>query len=150
MTPIATKGLHPNLEKMLMLITFTEGTDRQKTPYNELFGFSNFVGYEKHPNIRVKAANYSSTAAGRYQILYRTYLSMLKKFPKATFGPEWQDRMALELIKEANGYALAKAGKFEEAILEINNIWASLPGSKYGQPTRSMTECLTFINSIKL
>ncbi len=150
MTPIATNNLHPNLVKFLMLITYTEGTDKQKTPYNELFGFDNFAGYITHPNIKVNKGGHVSTAAGRYQILYKTFVAMLKKFPKADFSPEWQDRMALELIKEANGYALAKAGKFEEAILEVNNIWASFPGSKYGQPTHSMKDCLTFINSIKL
>lgn len=150
MTPIATKGLHPNLVKFLILITFCEGTDQQKTPYNELFGFDNFTDYSTHPKQKVNKSGYISTAAGRYQILYRTFKAMLVKFPKATFSPEWQDRFALELIKEANGYALAKSGKFEEAILEVNNIWASLPGSKYGQPTKTMKQCLNFLNTIKL
>src|SRR4051812_39084430 len=97
MTPIAKKGLPKNVEKFLMLITYTEGTDRQKTPYNELFGFTNFEGYEKHPEILIKSANYSSTAAGRYQILKGT-AKMLKM---KDFTPENQDLAAIQLIKNA-------------------------------------------------
>jgi len=69
MTPIALKNIPDNVRKFLMLITHTEGTDRQGTPYKELFGFKNFEGYDKHPEIVVKTKNYSSSAAGRYQIL---------------------------------------------------------------------------------
>jgi muramidase (phage lysozyme) len=144
MTPIATKGLNKNVEKFLMLITFTEGTDRQKTPYNELFGFTNFVGYEKHPNILIKSSNYSSTAAGRYQILKGT-AKMLKM---KDFTPESQDLAAIQLIKGAKAYQLVIDGEFEAAILKCNKIWASLPGSPYGQPTHKMIDAINFLNSI--
>lgn len=150
MTPIANKTLHQNMVKFLMLLTFTEGTDKQGTPYNELFGFTNFTGYEKHPNIKIESKNYSSTAAGRYQILYKTWL-MLKKLNKAlTFSPEDQDLMAVMLIKQQGAYNLIIEGKFEEAILKTNDCWASLPGSPYGQPTHKMEDAIKFINSIKL
>lgn len=148
MTPIATKNLHANLVKFLMLITHTEGTDRQKTPYNELFGFTNFEGYEKHPKIKIKASNYCSTAAGRYQVLYTTWLMFLKKFPDAKFTPEWQDLIAIWLIKRANAYQLILDGKFEEAIEKTNKVWASLPGSPYGQPTHKMSDALKFLKTI--
>lgn len=131
-----------------MLITWTEGTDRQKTPYNELFGFTNFVGYDKHPNIKIKASNYCSTAAGRYQVLYTTWLMFLKKFPNAEFTPEWQDLIAIWLIKRANAYQLILDGKFEEAIEKTNKVWASLPGSPYGQPTHKMSDALKFLKTI--
>lgn len=144
MTPIATKNLHKNMEKFLMLITFTEGTDRDKTPYNELFGFTNFVGYDKHPNIKIKSSNYSSTAAGRYQILKKT-ADMLKM---KDFKPESQDLAAIQLIKNAGAYQLIIDGKFEEAIQKTNKIWASLPGSPYGQPTHKMSDAIKFLNSI--
>jgi muramidase (phage lysozyme) len=145
MTPIALKGLHKNVEKFLMLITFTEGTDRQKTPYNELFGFKNFEGYEKHPNILIKSSNYSSTAAGRYQILKKT-ADMLKM---KDFTPESQDIGAIQLIKNAKAYDMVVAGEFRSAILKCNKIWASLPGSPYGQPTHVMSTALTFLSQLK-
>lgn len=144
MTPIATKGLPSNVVKFLMLITWTEGTDRDKTPYNELFGFSNFTGYDKHPEIVIKTPNYSSSAAGRYQILKAT-AKMLKM---ADFTPESQDKAAIQLIKNAKAYDDVVAGNWEAAINKTNKIWASLPGSPYGQPTKKMTDAHNFLKSI--
>lgn len=144
MTPIVLKGINDNVRKFLMLITFTEGTDRQNTPYNELFGYTNFVGYDKHPEIKVKAANYVSTAAGRYQILKGT-AKMLKM---KNFTPENQDLAAIQLIKNAKAYDDVLAGNWETAIFKTNKVWASLPGSPYGQPTRKMSDALKFLKSI--
>jgi muramidase (phage lysozyme) len=144
MTPIATKNLPVNLVKFLMLITWTEGTDRENTPYNELFGFTNFVGYDKHPNIKIKSANYSSTAAGRYQILKKT-ADMLKM---KDFTPESQDLAAIKLIKNAKAYDDVIAGNWEEAIKKTNKVWASLPGSPYGQPTHKLSDALKFLKKI--
>lgn len=145
MTPIALKEINENVRKFLMLITFTEGTDRQKTPYNELFGFTNFNGYAKHPEILIKASNYSSTAAGRYQILKGT-AKMLKM---KDFTPESQDKAAIQLIKNAKAYDDVVAGNWEVAISKTNKVWASLPGSPYGQPTHKMTDAVKFLKSIK-
>lgn len=144
MTPIAILGIPDNVRKFLMLITFTEGTDRQKTPYNELFGFTNFTGFEKHPEIKIKSSNYSSTAAGRYQILKNTAKTLKMK----DFTPESQDKAAIQLIKNAGAYQLILDGEFEEAIKKTNKVWASLPGSPYGQPTHKMSDAIKFLNSI--
>jgi muramidase (phage lysozyme) len=144
MTSIALKGINENVRKFLMLITYTEGTDRDKTPYNELFGFTNFTGYNKHPNIKITASNYSSTAAGRYQILKGT-ADMLKM---KDFTPESQDLAAIQLIKNAKAYDDVVAGKWEDAIKKTNKIWASLPGSPYGQPTVKLGVALKFLKSI--
>lgn len=148
MTPIALQVIPENVRKFLMLITFTEGTDRDKTPYNELFGFTNFVGYAGHPRITIKSKNYSSSAAGRYQILKKTFDYLKSKNKSLTFSPEDQDRMAIMLIKEQGAYDLILQGKFEEAILKTNDCWASLPGSPYGQPTHKMQDALSFIKMI--
>ncbi len=144
MTPIATAGLPANVEKFLKLITFTEGTDRQGTPYNELFGFKDFVGYEEHPNIKVPYGHTTSTAAGRYQILKKTadFLGM------ESFTPEAQDAAAIQLIHNRHAYDDVIAGNWEEAIKKCNKEWASLPGSPYGQPTHTLAQCLEFINAL--
>jgi len=144
MTPIALKNIPDNVRKFLMLITFTEGTDRQKTPYNELFGFQNFESYAKHPEIIVKTPNYSSSAAGRYQILKAT-AKMLKM---KDFTPESQDLAAIQLIKNAKAYEDVVNGNWEKAINKTNKIWASLPGSPYGQPTKKMSDALNFLKTI--
>jgi lysozyme len=150
MTPIANKKLPDNVKKFLMLITMTEGTDRDKTPYNELFGFTNFKGYDAHPNILIKSKNYRSTAAGRYQILKPTWSYLKKKYPELTFSPEDQDTMAWILIKEQGAKQEVLDGKWEAAIAKTNDCWASLPGSPYGQPTHKLDDALKFLNSIKL
>jgi len=147
MTPIATKGLNKNLEAFLLLITATEGTDKQGTPYNEIFGYDNFTGYSKHPNIRRYFTNPKtgkkdfSTAAGRYQINFPTYNYLGMK----SFTPEAQDAGAIELIKRSNAYADVIKGNFETAIKKTNKVWASLPGSPYEQPTWTMARALEFI-----
>lgn len=141
MTPIATPGLNKNVTAFLMLITKTEGTDKQATPYNELFGYDNFTDYSKHPNIKVNKNGYTSTAAGRYQINYPTY----KMLGMKSFTPEAQDTGAIELIKRAGAYGDVVNGKFETAINKTNKIWASLPGATYGQPTYTMAAALAFI-----
>ena len=56
MTPLAIKT-DKNTEKFLMLITATEGTDKNGLPYNVLFGYGTFQGYEKHPEKRIYFTN---------------------------------------------------------------------------------------------
>lgn len=142
MTPIALQGIDDNLRKMLMLITFTEGTDHQKTPYNELFGYDNFTSFDTHPNILVNKNNYKSTAAGRYQILFRTY----KQLGAGLFTPERQDWMCTELLKWNHSTQFVLNANWASAIKSNNRTWASLPGSPYGQPVYKYEDCLKFIS----
>lgn len=142
MTPIFLEGIADNVRKFLCLITHTEGTDRQGTPYNELFGYDNFTGYATHPNIKVTKNHYTSTAAGRYQILYKTYLGLKMK----DFTPASQDSAAIQLIKNAGAYKYVVAGDWVNAIKATNKIWASLPESPYGQPTYRMEDAIEFLN----
>lgn len=146
MTPIANKELPDNIKKFLMLITFTEGTDKFKKPYNTLFTHKTFSDLSKHPNIKIASGKYVSTAAGRYQILYRTYLDLGGK----SFDPVSQDNLAVKLLKRRGAYQLILEGKFKEAILKCNREWASLPESPYGQPTHTMESVLKFISDVKL
>jgi lysozyme len=146
MTPIVLKGIPTNVVKFLMLITETEGTDKQGTPYNELFGYDNFKDYATHPNIKVKKGALTSTAAGRYQILKKTFDGLKMK----DFTPASQDQAAIDLIKGRKAYQDILNGDFKTAILKCNKEWASLPESPYGQPTHTMSKALEFINTIKL
>ena len=146
MTELALKDVHPNVRKFLFLLTKTEGTDIHHRPYNILFGGKEFEDLSKHPNIRVPFGKTNfSTAAGRYQILNRTYQSLKMQ----DFQPASQDQAAIDLIKRRKAYDLIVGGKFEEAINLTNKEWASLPGSPYGQPTAKMVDAINFINSIK-
>lgn len=144
MTPIALQGIPDNIKKFLMLVTFTEGTDKDKKPYQCLFTHQYFEGFEKHPNTKIKSGGITSSAAGRYQILFKTY----EMLGGGDFSPESQDKLCIRLIKNRNAYNNIVSGDFEIAISKCNKEWASLPGSPYGQPTHKLSECLEFLHSL--
>lgn len=101
-----------------------------------------FDSYATHPG--VYNARYNSTAAGRYQLLRRYwadkmdggrvvrqgYQSLLKL---PDFGPESQDRVAIRMIQEQHALPDVITGHLADAIGNVSNIWASLPGAGYGQ-----------------
>jgi len=109
--------------------------------YNVLVGSTpnhilTFQFYASHPNILNRAMN--STAAGRYQLLHRFYGSYAGLLHLTDFSPLAQDRIAIQQIKERGALDLIKQGKFVAALGRISNIWASLPGSQYGQHTNTV------------
>ena len=93
-----------------------------------------FSDYRTHPNIvREIRKGLASSAAGRYQLLYRFWAPYTKLLKLADFGPETQDRIALQQIRERRALPLIDAGDIAGAIEACRNIWASLPGAGYGQ-----------------
>ena len=140
------KNIHGNISACLDAIAFTEGTDNNRQPtknrgYDVLVGGALFSDYSTHPNILVKLSpTLSSTAAGRYQILARYWPHYRDLLGLPDFGPESQDRYAIQQLKERRAYDLLIAGQFDAAIARINTIWASLPGSPYGQHTYRLWE----------
>jgi lysozyme len=145
MYPLAINNLPKNLETFLHLITETEGTAKTKgtSPYNVLYGYKKFNSYENHPNLIVTAGGYSSSAAGRYQILKKTFDSLKKV--GTDFSPKTQDLMAIELIKRRGALKNVLDGDFKNAILKCNKEWASLPNSPYGQPTFTMERAFSYL-----
>ena len=95
-----------------------------------------FNSYTTHPNVLNKRCN--STAAGRYQILYRYYVAYKKLLKLPDFSPVSQDRIALQMIKEQHALDDIEAGRLASAIAKCANIWASLPGAGYGQHENSL------------
>jgi muramidase (phage lysozyme) len=127
---------HPNLTAFLDMIAHAEGTDRigDQNGYNVLVGGGVFNSYEDHPNLRVRVRDdLWSTAAGRYQILYRFWVHYRKKLRLPDFSPESQDAYAIAIICERRAYDDILAGRIAVAINKCRNIWASLPGAGYGQ-----------------
>ena len=128
-----------NVLAFLDMLAVSEGTDDGRQPtrddgYDVLVGGKLFNSYADHPNVLVKLSpTLSSTAAGRYQILYRywPHYKALLKLPD--FGPLSQDRYAVQQLKEQRALADIQAGRFDKAVAKVRNIWASLPGAGYGQ-----------------
>lgn len=132
---------HPNLCALLDTIAMCEGTaqiEHGDDGYRVLVGGNLFNSYADHPRIHVKVRQgLWSTAAGRYQILERTYNACAKELAITDFTPISQDKIAIKLIRDCGAIPLIEAGNLELAVARIAHIWASLPGAGYGQRERS-------------
>lgn len=108
--------------------------------YNVLVGslpsaVHTFASYTDHPGIFVPACD--SDAAGRYQIMRRWWNAYKPVLRLPDFGPLSQDLYAIQQLREAHALALIDAGDLAGAVTACAHIWASLPGSPYGQHTNS-------------
>jgi muramidase (phage lysozyme) len=92
-----------------------------------------FKSYADHPNVLNRQIPVPSTAAGRYQILYRWWRIYRDQMRLPDFGPIAQDRYALQQLREHGALPLIDAGRFRDAVAKVSNVWASLPGAGYGQ-----------------
>jgi muramidase (phage lysozyme) len=121
-------------------LAYSEGT---KEHYDYIFTYVTFTSYADHPRRIVCSGRLCSSAAGRYQFLSKTWDALAADLALTDFTPPNQEKACLELVRRAGAYELAlkadKPANFKAAVKKINTIWASLPGSPYGQPTHSMT-----------
>lgn len=138
----------PNVAAFLDMLAWSEGTSTIKTSeegYNVLVGGKLFQDYSKHPNILVDLPRYGikSTAAGRYQFLYRTWMAIVRNYGfRGRFIPEAQDLAAVKLLTECRAIPHIEAGRISEAIRLAAPIWASLPGAGYGQRENKLAALL--------
>lgn len=129
-----------NRAAFLTTIAVSEGTENLGYHgYNVLFGGALFSDYKDHPRkeILVPRLGIETTAAGRYQILERTFDSYKKLLNLPDFSPSSQDTIALQLTKERNALGDIDAGRVSDAVQKCSNIWASFEGNNYHQPTNS-------------
>lgn len=102
-----------------------------------------FYDYSDHPRKLVHLNDHlSSTAAGRYQILARYFDHYKKELGLPDFSPASQDAIALRMIREQHAFQDVIAGRVRAAIAKCCNIWASLPGSPYGQHTNKLEDLI--------
>ena len=135
----------PQVRAFLDLIARAEGTyGKGDNGYNILYGFGTFSSYAQHPNIAVRSGGITSTAAGRYQILKKTWDSVKTALGLPDFSPHSQDLAAIELIRRRGALNDVLTGNAQAAIQKVNNEWASFPGSPYGQGTRSLSTMLNW------
>lgn len=134
----------------LKMIRVGEGTS-DTNGYRRLVGGGNFDNFNDHPlrvprTIHMKGKAIRTTAAGAYQILYRTWVQTKKQLDLNDFSPDSQDKAAIRLIKNRKAIEDVKKGNIKEAIIKCNKEWASLPESPYGQPARTMKQALETYN----
>ena len=104
-----------------------------------------FSSYITHPHILNREMN--STAAGRYQLLYRYWVAYSRMLDLPDFSPESQDKIALEQIKEQGAMGDIAAGRIANAIDKCSNIWASFPNAGYGQHEHKASVLLAAFNA---
>lgn len=146
--PLSLYLKSPSVKAILDTIAYAESTLNDQG-YQTTFGFQYFDNLNDHPR-RIICKEFKgdwlcSSAAGRYQILQKTWDRVARKIHAQNFSPHEQDRAAAQLLLENNALArIAKGflsfGQFKQIMALLNPIWASLPGSPYGQPTRSAKE----------
>jgi muramidase (phage lysozyme) len=132
---------NPNVLAFLQVIRTGEGTLGDKG-YRTLYGGNTFESFEDHPRQLIKAGKWTSTAAGAYQFLSRTWDALVKQYGFKDFSPETQDLAVIALIKGRKALDDVLNGDISQAIKKCNKEWASLPGSPYGQPTMTLEKAL--------
>lgn len=130
-----------NVKAFLAVIRAGEGTS-DEDGYRRMFTGPLFDSFADHPRQLHKSGNLSSTAAGAYQFLAKTWDGLVSQYHFADFSPHNQDLGAVALIKGRGALADVIAGDIETAIRKCALEWASLPGSPYGQPTRTPAQAL--------
>lgn len=129
--------------------------------YRTFFGGARFTDLSDHPvatgamrGVRLsdamcRGAGFGpgcvSTAAGAYQFILPTWRRLRAaggggagspRLPD--FSPASQDEAARRLVRQIGADILLQQGRVTDAITKAGSQWASLPGSRAGQPQRSM------------
>lgn len=134
----------PNVQAFLAMIARCEVGTTAAIGYRTLYGGGTFDNFADHPRRPITAGRYTSTAAGRYQALAGTWDDFCRAKGKGDFSPARQDQFAVWCITRRGALADVEAGRIPEAIARCGKEWASLPGSPYGQPVRTLAECLGY------
>lgn len=142
-TAIAEAAHNPNVIAFLRVIRAGE-TSQDDDAYRMLYGGELIADLSDHPRKRITkklgGKSITSTAAGAYQFLSRTWDECKKALEITDFSPRSQDIAAVYLINRRGALDDVIMGRFESALRKCAHEWASLPGSPYGQPTKTITQ----------
>lgn len=146
-----------NEAAFLDMLAYAEGVAPGAAGYRTLFGGALFDnGFTDHPRIAKQFTDKAgrrlwTSAAGRYQFMavspipgggstrVNTWDTLQRRLGLPDFGPESQDRAALELVRERGALLDVQAGRLAQAIKKCAPVWASLPGAGYAQAERKLT-----------
>ncbi|HCW0193388.1 TPA: glycoside hydrolase family 104 protein [Citrobacter freundii] len=146
-----------NLQALLDALAWSEGTSiGPATKCNgydvivtgidgkpEIFtDFSDHPFNKGRPSKQINSRGLTSNASGRYQFMLKDWAHYKALLRLPDFGPESQDKWAIQLIKERKALADIEAGNIVSAVNKCRNIWASLPGAGYGQREHNMDDLI--------
>lgn len=141
---------NPNVQKMLGLISYTEGT--QKYGAATAFGGGQLGSLKDHPRYRKEFKQTDGTvnktsAAGKYQFLESTWDGVAKQYGLNDFGPRNQDLAAVALLVQRDAMPALLKGDFSTAVQKTGAEWASLPTApaSYKQSKKSWEKVNKFL-----
>lgn len=155
--PLVMKGGDPYIRALMRTISASESNVSQ--PYSVIYGGEYVNNLSRHPERCVTIVNgpnkgNCSTAAGRYQMLNRTWKEKAHRYhPKPeqlifwtsySFEEEYQDAVVYAWLKDRRAWGadlskLLKQGKVEQVLRMLSGTWTSLG---YGIETNSMSRHL--------
>lgn len=152
-----------NVSAFLSMLRRAEGTD-SRDGYRACYGYAHTIAdLSEHPAVSgewrgevlpdAMCANAGfgpgcvSTAAGAYQLIKPTWISLRNALGLPDFSEASQDAAAVEAIRRRGALQDVMAGRFAQAISKCRNEWASLPGNYAGQGQRSMGQLLAWIDT---
>jgi muramidase (phage lysozyme) len=117
-------------------------SSQDESAFTILWGGGHFTAPPwQHPRQEIFRNGITSSAAGAFQFLTKTWDGIARKLDLPDFTPHSQELGALGLIDERNALDDVLAGNLDAAISKCAPVWASLPGSPYGQPTLTLEHC---------
>ncbi|WP_322111953.1 glycoside hydrolase family protein [Aerosakkonema funiforme] len=163
--PLVMKGGDPYIRALMRTISASESNVPH--PYSVIYGGQQVSDLSRHPNQCVTIVTgpnvgNCSTAAGRYQMLNRTWYKLVRQYhPKPermlfwtgySFEPEYQDAVVYAWLSDRQvwGVDIAKqlrGGKLDRVLRLLSGTWTSLG---YGIETNSMSKHLPKIYQIIL
>lgn len=155
--PLVMKGGDPYIRAMMRTISASESNEPY--PYWVLYGGEHVHDLSHHPQQCVTIVTgpnkgRCSTAAGRYQILYSTWMEKAERYhPKPSsvlfwtvysFDPEYQDAVVYAWLSDRQAWGvsisdLLREGKLDRVLRMLSGTWTSLG---YGKEDNSMTNAL--------
>lgn len=122
------------LAAFLESIAASEGAN-----YDTIVGGGKFSDYSDHPNtVGLITGDGPSTAAGRYQIVGKTWRRVKARLGLTDFSPESQDRAAIELLRGRGALDDVLNGNVDAALGKLGSEWQGLPtGTSRNQGKRS-------------
>jgi muramidase (phage lysozyme) len=150
-----------NIAAYLGMIRQAEGTDDSADPYAVCYAYRHTVqDFANHPAITgewrgerlpdamCRNAGFGpgcvSTAAGAYQIIKPTWLTIAGALGLPDFSPASQDAACVELVRRRGALEDVKSGRIATAITKCRNEWASLPGNFARQGQRSQSDLIAW------
>lgn len=152
--PLIDAWTNTNVAAFARVVRYCEGTAGDNG-FRIMFGGGQFAGldgepgtmddFADHPRTKItrtmKGKTYTSQAAGAYQYMPPTWDEVAGWYGFKDFSPRNQDLGFVGLLIKRKALEDVKAGRFDQAIKKCAWEWASLPGSPYGQPIKTIEVC---------